>query len=127
MAAPSGSKASPGSGRPPRSCSPPTGSYRAPPTPMEVKRMPDDASPVVATGSSIKVGRVVSVSGAPIIALIRDPRSCGGPDREQMVQVGSLVQTYTADAVVFGMVRGFSITIPPQHPREPELKIAIER
>src|SRR3546814_9695433 len=93
---------------------------RAPPTPMEVKRMPDDASPVVATGSSIKVGRVVSVSGAQIIALIRDPRSCGGTDREQMVQVGSLVKIYTADAVVFGMVSGFSIPIPTQDAGESE-------
>src|SRR3546814_10084057 len=92
---------------------------------MEVKRMPDDASPVVAaTGASIKVGRVVSVSGAQIIALIRDPRPCGGTDREQMVQVGSLVKIYTADAVVFGMVSGFSIPIPTQDAGESELKIA---
>jgi len=40
--------------------------------------MPDDATLVLPrSGTSIKIGRVVSVSGAQIIALIRDPRSNG--------------------------------------------------
>ncbi|MFN4087493.1 MAG: ATP-binding protein [Alphaproteobacteria bacterium] len=84
--------------------------------------MPDDASLVIdRSGTSIKVGRVVSVSGAQIIALIRDPRARGG---DQAVQVGSLVKIYTAETIVFGMVSGFSIPIPTQDAADAELKIA---
>ncbi|MET4697826.1 DNA helicase HerA-like ATPase [Constrictibacter sp. MBR-5] len=87
--------------------------------------MPDDATLVLPrSGTSIKIGRVVSVSGAQIIALIRDPRSNGEHPAEQTVQVGSLVKIYTADTIVFGMVSGFSIPIPTQEPGDTELKIA---
>ena len=87
--------------------------------------MPDDATLVGArSATSIKIGRVVSVSGAQIIALIRDPRSNGEHPAEQTVQVGSLVKIYTVDTIVFGMVSGFSIPIPTQEPGDAELKIA---
>jgi len=92
---------------------------------MGIRQMPDDATLVpMRSGTSVKVGRVVSVSGAQIIALIRDPRSDSDRPAEQVVQVGSLVKICTNDTVVFGMVSGFSIPIPTQEAGDAELKIA---
>jgi len=87
--------------------------------------MLDDANPMpAATAASVNIGRVVSVSGAQIIALIRDPSSAGSRLNDYAVQVGSLVKIHTTDAIVFGMVSGFSIPIPTQEAGESELKIA---
>ncbi len=87
--------------------------------------MLDDASCAAASGleRSERIGRVVSVSGSQIIALIQSPRQ----DRQTApaeLQIGSLVKMYTADTTVFGMVSGVSIPIPAQDPQESELKIA---
>ena len=74
--------------------------------------------------SSIRIGRVVSVSGAQIVALIQVPgRLLRKPEMPDL-QIGSLVKMRTAETTVFGMVSGFSIPIPAQEADDNEIKIA---
>lgn len=66
-----------------------------------------------------RVGRVVSVSGARVIALLD-----GDAEDAPNLQVGTLVKIRTAGSTVFGMVSGLSIPIPATNDPQGEYKIA---
>jgi energy-coupling factor transporter ATP-binding protein EcfA2 len=69
--------------------------------------------------SPVRIGRVVSVSGGRVIALLERM-----DDRAADVQVGALVKIVRPTALVFGIVEGLSIPIPRDEPGEHELPIA---
>lgn len=67
----------------------------------------------------LRLGRVVSVSGGRIIALLGQ-----GDERVADVSVGSLVKIVRPTAFVFGLIEGLSIPIPQQNPGDQELRVA---
>jgi DNA helicase HerA-like ATPase len=78
------------------------------------------AGPAAATE---KIGRVVSVAGSQVIALLGledTPAPVGSPGA---LQIGALVKMRTPETMVFGMVSGLSIPIPGQSPDEREMRI----
>ena len=77
---------------------------------------------MAANGS--RIGRVVSVSGAQIIALLDDGKSGNGAAEPPAAQIGGLVKMLTPASTVYGMVSGLSIPIPARDEDTSELKIA---
>ncbi len=73
---------------------------------------------------SRKIGRVVSVSGAQIIALLDDRKSGNGSADLPPTQIGGLVKVHTPASTVYGMISGLSIPIPAQDEGASEMKIA---
>ncbi len=70
-----------------------------------------------------KVGRVVSVSGAQIIALLDSRKSGNGSAEAPTLQMGGLVKMRTPASTVYGMVSGLSIPIPAQDGAASEMKM----
>ena len=77
---------------------------------------------MAANGS--RIGRVVSVSGAQIIALLDDRKSGNGAAEPPAAQIGGLVKMLTPASTVYGMVSGLSIPIPARDENSSEMKIA---
>lgn len=68
----------------------------------------------------VRIGRVVSVAGSQIVALV----STAG-DGSGELQIGSIVKMHTSETTVYGMVNGFSIPIPADEKSDQsEMKIA---
>ncbi|MDH3473480.1 MAG: DUF87 domain-containing protein [Rhodospirillales bacterium] len=90
-------------------------------------------SPMRIPWNATKIGRVVSVKGATVIALLEAPREdqlaayiAEDPDA---LQIGALVKMRTQDTVVFGMICGLSIpsqSFDHQQPRIVELELVGE-
>jgi DNA helicase HerA-like ATPase len=72
--------------------------------------------------SEQQLGRLVSISGAQVIALLDN--SPASDDGGVAVSVGSLVKMETAHSHVYGMVTGQSIPIPSQDGGAEELRIS---
>ena len=73
---------------------------------------------------SCRIGRVVSVSGAQIIALLDDRKSGKGSADLPAIQIGGLVKMHTPASTVYGMISGLSIPIPAQDEGTSEMRIA---
>jgi DNA helicase HerA-like ATPase len=83
--------------------------------------------------SAARIGRVVSVKGAQVIALLETPREnqlaayiAEDPDA---LQIGALVKMRTQETIVFGMICGLSIpsrSLQEQEPRIVELELVGE-
>ena len=70
----------------------------------------------------LQLGRLVSISGAQVIALLDADTSSS--DDGPAVSVGSLVKMQTSQTHIYGMVTGQSIPIPSQDGDSAELKIS---
>ena len=62
--------------------------------------------------SAQSIGRVVSVSGGQVICLLDAPTAAAGGNRDDTLQIGSLVKLAATRNSVFGIVGGLSIPIP---------------
>ena len=71
--------------------------------------------------SDTVVGRVVSISGAQIIAQVTAPPS---EDDEETLQIGALVRMETPLSVGYGIVNGLTIPMPSEDDREAEMQFA---
>lgn len=82
----------------------------------------ESATPRQDLDSAEKIGRVVSVSGSQVIALLEGSDVSAAGARSSL-QIGSLVKMRMPETVVFGMVSGLSIPIPAQTAGDPEIRI----
>ena len=76
-----------------------------------------------AAGAAEKIGRVVSVAGSQVIALLAVEDTPDHAEHPGTLQIGALVKMRTPETMVFGMVSGLSIPIPGQSPDETEMRI----
>ena len=83
----------------------------------------DDSSEAVDRLGAVRLGRVVSVSGSQVVALLDDPNmddiAAGAPS----LQMGAMIKMFTMHSIVYGLVGGLSIPIPAQDSQEREMKI----
>ena len=71
----------------------------------------------------LAIGRVVSVSGSQVVALLDEGMGALGSHAAPPLQIGALVKVSTATATVYGLVCGLSIPIPRVGPDDPEHRI----
>ncbi len=76
-----------------------------------------------AAGAAEKIGRVVSVAGSQVIALLEIQDTPAHVEDPGALQIGALVKMRTPETMVFGMVSGLSIPIPGASPDETEMRI----
>ncbi len=76
----------------------------------------------VQVSESAKIGRIVSLNGSQVIALLHT--DIQGEDGPASLQIGGLVKMQTAKTIVFAMVAGLSIPMPSQDEGNAELRIA---
>jgi uncharacterized protein len=83
-----------------------------------MSNMSETMSPEVVTNQAI--GRVIAVSAAQLIVLLRPPNSdCGQPPLE----MAALVKVKTRASTVFGMISGLRVPLPSVATPEDDLKI----
>lgn len=70
-------------------------------------------------GDRRAIGRIVSIAGSQIVAVLDDTRVGGTPPP----QVGSVVQMRSPASVVYGLVTGLTIPIPAEKTEDTEMKI----
>ncbi len=75
------------------------------------------------TGSEIRIGRVVSVTGSQVVVLLEKPQETSGPSGVVSLQMGQLIKMLTPSSTVFGMVTGMSIPLPSPNEGDSEMKI----
>ena len=75
-------------------------------------------------GPDKRIGRVVSVTGSQVVALISDPETANGADPPPALQIGSLVKMKTPSSIVFGMISGLDIPVPAIDSTKSEMKVA---
>ena len=75
-------------------------------------------------GPDIRIGRVVSVTGSQVVALISDPEIANGAEPPPGLQIGSLVKMKTPSSIVFGMINGLDIPVPAIDSTKSEMKVA---
>ncbi len=72
-----------------------------------------------AADGEVRIGHVVSVSGAQVVAMLE---SQSDPDAAASPQIGALVKMFTPQGIVFGLVSGLAAPIPAKTADE-EVKI----
>ncbi|MEE8308709.1 MAG: hypothetical protein V3R81_15695, partial [Gammaproteobacteria bacterium] len=83
----------------------------------------DELEPTGVAAVTEKIGRVVSVAGSQVIALLTIEYTLTDTSGTGGLQIGALVKMRTPETMVFGMVSGLSIPIPGQSPEEREMRI----
>lgn len=103
-------------------------SVPAPPPQAHAKAVaPESAAPsdrtAVSTAPDTRIGRIVSISGSQIVALLDNIEGAAGAHRPGSLQIGALVKMRTHASTVFAMVGGLSIPLPTQEPGDAEMRI----
>jgi len=70
-----------------------------------------------------RIGRIIGVSAAQVIALIEAPPVAGTKKAARTIEMGALIKVRTRASIVFGMVGGLRVPLPSSLRSEEDLKI----